>query len=231
MFSFGLLKKIAVCALIVSAASACRFWQSNGTATPSPTPFTIEEIESDVPFATKEPEVFQAEFVTVTNGEERAVFRARDGAKRRTDYNFGAENQLTILTTGKVYLILPQQKIYAENEAAQSANGTDEKTNFLTNEWLNAKTAADFEKLETVENITKYRVVLDEKTVSESVIFYDETLKMPVKQEFYSVNGEQKTLLYAFEIRNLKLEADAGLFAVPPDFKKVSPEELRRKLN
>lgn len=231
MFSSGFIKKFAVFVLIISAASACRFWQSGNNSTPTPTPENFDEIKSEIPFLTKEPEIFQAEFVTISNETERQIFKAKNGANRRVDYNFGAENQLTFLQTDKVYTLLPKQKIYAETASTQTAASFDETADFLTNEWLNEKTEAKFEKLETVENQTKYRVLLDGKEVSEILIFVDESLKIPVKQEFYSVNGDQKTLHFTFEIRNFKTRTDENLFAVPKDFKKVSAEEFRKILN
>lgn len=231
MFSSGFIKKIVVCALIVSAASACRFWQNRGNGTPTPTPETFEEIKSEIPFSTREPEVFQAEFVMTANETESKTFKARNGANRRFDYNFGAENQITFLQTDKRYLIFPKEKIYAEDISPAGVALLDEKTDFLTTEWLNERTEADFEKLETVENLTKYRVLLDGKNVSEILVYIDESLQVPVKQEFFSVNGDRKTLLFTFELRNLKLQTDENLFAVPNDFKKVSAEELRSRIS
>lgn len=230
MFSSGFVKKIAVCVLIASAVSACRFWQDRGNGTPTPTPETFEEIKSEIPFSTKEPEVFQAEFVTTANETERKIFKARNGANRRFDYNFGAENQITFLQTDKQYLIFPKQKIYAEDISPTGIAAFDEKTDFLTTEWLNERTEADFEKLGTAENLTKYRVLLDGKNVSEIIVHIDESLQLPVKQEFFSVNGDRKTLLFTFELRNLKLQTDENMFAVPTDFKKVSAEELRKQI-
>ncbi|HQU86013.1 MAG TPA: hypothetical protein PKY59_22995 [Pyrinomonadaceae bacterium] len=231
MLSSGFIKKFAVFVLIMSAASACRFWQSGNRTTPTPTPENFDEIKSEIPFLTKEPEVFQAEFVTIANETERRIFKARNGANRRVDYNFGAENEVIFLQTDKLYTLLPKQKIYTENAPTQTNAVLDETTDFLTNEWLNEKTGAKFEKLETIENQTKYRVLLDGKEVSEVLIYVDESLKIPVKQEFYGINGEQKTSHFTFELRNFKTQTDENLFTVPKDFKKVSAEEFRKILN
>jgi hypothetical protein len=231
MFSIRFIKFPAVFALIVLAASACRFWQNGGNAAPTPTPLVIEELKSEVPFATAEPQVFQAEIILTANETERKTFTARNGTKRRIDYNFGAENQVINLQTDKNYLIIPNRKIYAENSMSENAAATDDWTSFLTTEWLNAKTSAKFEKLETVENLTKYRVLLDEKESSEIIIYFDEAQKIMTKQEFYSINGAQKTLNFAFELRNFNLQTDENLFSVPTDCKKVSMEELRKELS
>lgn len=198
---------------------------------PSPTPFVAEELKSEIPFLTKEPEAFQAEFVITANENERKNLVARNGENRRYDYNIGEEIQLSLLKTDKNYLIFPQQKIYTETSTTEIVQAANDWTNFLTVEWLSAKNESKFEKLETVENITKYRILVDNKEVSETIIFVDENQKIPVKQEFFSINGEQKTLLFTFEIRNLKLQPDDSLFIIPTDFKKVSSEEFRKQIN
>ncbi|HVE59531.1 MAG TPA: hypothetical protein VNB22_22160 [Pyrinomonadaceae bacterium] len=186
-------------------------------------------MKSAIPFSTKEPEQFQAEIVVTANESERRTFVAKNGANRRCDFNAGAKNQVTNLQTDKNYLILPDRKIYAETVAAQNVSA-DDWENFLTTEWLNENHEASFEKLETVDNLTKYRVRLGTGAASEMLISVDEQIGLPVKQEFYAVSGEQKVLTYAVELKNLKLKTDENLFTVPADFKKVSAEEFRRIL-
>ena len=230
MFSKNYIKFFLFFALVVSFASACRVWRGGGTETPSPTPFIAEELKSEIPFASAEPEVFQAEIIVTANETTRKTFTARSGVNRRIDYDYGAENQLTNLQTDKNYLISPKRKVYAENSPSENSATSDDWTNFLTTEWLSAKTSAKFEKLETFENITKYRVLLDEKETSEIFVYFDEAQKIVIKQEFYSISSEQRTLNFTFELRNLKLQTDENLFAVPTDFKKVSMAELRRQL-
>lgn len=228
MFSSNLTKFFAVLALIFSLFSGCRFWQKTPDANSSPeAPAVSEDLKSAIPFSTKEPEQFQAEIVVTANETERRTFIARNGANRRYDFNAGAKNQVTNLQTDKNYLISTERKIYAETGAAQNGSA-DDWENFLTTEWLNENHEASVEKLETVDNLTKYRVRLG--AASEIMISVDEQIGLPVKQEFYSVSGEQKTLVYAVELRNLKLKTDENLFAVPTDFRRVSAEEFRKML-
>lgn len=229
MFSSNLTKFFAVFGLVLLLFSGCRFWQKKENANTSPTPAVSDDLKTEIPFPTKEPERFQAEIVVTSGGAERVTFIARDGANQRYDFNFGAKDQLTKLQTDKNYLILPDKKIYAEN-APSPIGGSDDWTDFLTTEWLSQKHPANFEKLETSENTTKYRVSTGDGAASEVLIYVDETLGFPVKQEFYSGEGERKNLTLAFELRNLKLQTDAGLFAIPSDFKKVPVEEFRKNL-
>ena len=228
MLSLKTLKFYAVFALIFISA-ACRFWQPTQNSTPAPTPFIAGEVQSETPFANREPEVFQAEIVVTTGDVENRTRIARNGANRRYDYDYGAANQLTSLLTDKNYLILPSKKIYAENIGAANTMPNDD--DFLYNSLLNSKISAKFEKLETVENITEYRVTPDGQNGAEIYVYVDDKLGLPVKQEFFSGSGENKILTYAVEMKNLKLETDADSFAVPNGFKKVAVEELRKETN
>lgn len=230
MFSSNLTKFFAAFALIFTLFSGCRLWQNTGNSNSSSTPQVSDDLKSEIPFSTKEPEQFQAEIVVTTGETESRRFIARDGARRRYDFNFGAANQLTSLQADKNYLMLPAAKIYTENTETQTGE-TDDWMNFLTTEWLSAKRDASFEKLESVENLTKYRVRLNESDASEIFIYVDQISGLPIKQEFFAIGGDgQKNLAYSFELKNLKLETDENLFNVPADFKKVGQEEFRKIL-
>lgn len=231
MFSSNLTKFFALTALIFLLFAGCRFWQKTNDANSSAAPPVADDLKSEIPFATKEPEQFQAEIVVTANESERRTFIARNGAHRRWDFNFGAKNQLTNLQTDKNYLILPNKKIYAENPASQASAETDEWADFLTTGWLSAKHAAGYEKLETSENLTRYRINLASSASSEVFVYIDETLGFPVRQEFYALAGGERTLMYRYELKNLKLETDADLFALPADYKKVSAAEFGKILS
>jgi hypothetical protein len=229
MFSSNLIKFSGVFALALITFSACRFWQNAGGAAPSPTPFTAEEIISDIPFSTKEPEAFQVEIVIKSNNSENKIFVARSGANRRFDYDAGAKNQVSALQTDKHYLLIQSKKVYVEG-ASENASNAEMWTDFLTNEWLSAKADAKFFKEGAENNLTKYRVVFGEAEKSETLVFVDENVNLLVRQEFYSLADGQRVLTMTVELRNLKLEAAGDLFNVPKDYKKISMEEFRTLL-
>ena len=110
MFSFNHTKVFAFFVLIFLLFSACRFWQTGGGETSDKTAAVAEDLKSEIPFSTKEPDQFQAEIVVTANETERRTFVARKGANRRYDFNFGAKNQLTNLQTDKNHLIFPIEK-------------------------------------------------------------------------------------------------------------------------
>lgn len=217
----------------ICLSSGC--WRAAKTETGAPAAsFAADESKSGVPFATKEPENFQADFVITANDSETVVFAARGGAnRRRFDYNRGEKNHLTILQTDarRKFLILPAQKIYAENfnsETAAPAPTTDESLrDFLTSNWLKQKPDANFARLGTENGLAKYAVRLNDASASEIIVFADERINLPARLEFYAARGEQKILTYAVEMKNFKSQADENLFAIPTDARRVSIETLR----
>ena len=92
-------------------------------------------------------------------------------------------------------------------------------TAFLTTEYLSQKSGAAFEKTGAENNLTEYRARIGNADAAEILITVDENLNLPVKQEFYRIEGGQKTLLYAVALENFKAAADEDLFAAPKDFR------------
>lgn len=219
-------------------ASSCGFWRGaeNQNVNASSRLSMAEEAKSAIPFASKEPDVYRAEIVLTNyaNGEksERKIFAARHGAKLRCDY----ENKISFLQTSEneKFSLYSGKKIYAEsrtNSGTSSESGNAIK-DFLTTEWLNEKGGARFEKLGAENGFIKYRVKLVDapNAASETLIFIDENLNVPVKQEFYTISGEQKILVFSMELQNFSLEADDKLFELPSDYRKVSLKEFQKTI-
>jgi hypothetical protein len=215
---------------------ACGFRQSSESrnANALPAPFIAQELKSDVPFSSKEPDVYQTEIVLTnySGGEksERRSFTARNGAKLRSDY----ENKISFLqpNENEKFLIHHDKKIYVDSQPNSGATNEtgDAIKDFLTIEWLNEKRGAAFENLGKENGLTKYLARLRDvpNINSEILIYIDENLKIPVKQEFYTINGEQKILIFSMELQNLKLETDDKLFELPKDYRKVSSNEFQK---
>jgi outer membrane lipoprotein-sorting protein len=221
------------CALFLASMifSSCSFWQTDENQNTNSNTFVAEEIISEIPFENKEPEIYQAEIVLITysNGEktERIIKAARLREKIRYDYPNGTS--FMQINESERFMLETEKKIYVQNQMS-SGNSTESGNSlkdFLTTEWLNEKRDAKFENLGTENALVKYRVSI-ENTNLEILIYVDANLKFPVKQEFYSISGDQKTLLSAMEIRNLKLEVDENLFELPKDFRKVSIKEFQK---
>ncbi len=216
---------------VLFLSASCRWQQAEReTASPPPQNFAGGESKPEIPFSTKEPQNFQAEFVVTVGSRETKTFFARDGDRQRCDYRFGAKNQFTVLQTGanQNYLIFPARKIYAEKSALEFPSQTTENPNDLLNgEWLNARADAGFTKLGTENNLTKYLVSLDGEAAAETIVFVDEAVGLPVRQEFYSIDGERKILTFTYELRNFKTKTENDLFEIPEGFRRVSPADVR----
>ena len=215
---------IKLFAFALLLCSSCSIWhpaENNNSI-----PHVIEEAETGIPFQNKEPETFQTEIVVTNflNGEskEKRYFLARSGARRLTIFNRGETSETSILQTadGKAFAIDKAKKIYTERQI-QTVQTGGEIIEFLTTEWLNKKNDAAFENLGTENRLTKYRVRLAGSNSSEIMIFVDENLNLPVKQESYSISGENRILTFSVEMKNFLPSADENMFELPQDYKRV----------
>lgn len=218
MFLLKNFKTILIfCAALFSAS--CSFCST--TAPTNTDTFIAEEIKTGIPFRAKEPDIFQADIIVTANGAERKYTIARNGKNRLTIFNRGAKGETSLLQTedGKSFIINAANKTNTEN-AFGGNNTSSDLTQYLTTEWLNQRTEAAFTNLGTENNLTKYQVKLANSDKTEIIIYIDENLQMPVKQEFYAVLGERKNLTFTVEMKNFKTQTDENLFAIPNDFKK-----------
>ena len=197
------------------------------------------------PFETKEPERYQALRVeTAADGMEtssRQTFIARDGARRREDYETANGKVSYLERPDGAYVLLPEKKLYSElkPEAGDAISGrpVNVPPDFSPEKLLGAaRPETRYEKLgaEDVNGRTamKYRVTLMGRTgagleiKTESFIWIDETLGMPVKSETTSTDGAKATM----ELREIKETVDASLFDLPADYKKVEARELETQM-
>lgn len=212
------------------------------------------------PFSTKEPERYQATMITTgglndqtqpdagaANQASQQTFIARDGERRRTDYELtqGVKITLLQLPTGDL-LLWPAKKIYAELKQDASDNtpnpanigGADFSPDRLINE--SQAGAARYEKLGAEElngrKTTKYRVETRGQTgaaktvITETFIWVDETLGMPVKSETTMTGEATRGAKYTMELRDIKQDIDTALFELPKDYRKVAAREISGRI-
>lgn len=223
MFSLKIFKYLFLLALIF--CSSCRYWQNSANSNSSTNQTAVAEIESEIPFSTKEPEIFQADIITKFEDNEEKSFIAQSRGRF-----FLRKGETATLQTepNKSFLLNFEKKIYVENiekSAVVKENSGETLSDFLTTEWLNQKTDVKFEDLGEENGLSKFRTSFEN---SETLIFVDQNFKIPIRQEFYSIEGEAKNLLYSTELQNLKLIADEQFFEIPKDFRQVSLEEFRK---
>jgi hypothetical protein len=185
-------------------------------------PFTtVEEPKSRFPFKTKEPENFQCDIVETTGEAVRRKRLAKKGTSRRIDFDPGEKTHRALLQTDRSYVIDVGRGIYAENAPAAGGQFSE-----LTHELLSTSPHAEFEEIAREGTLVSYTVRPAGSSTSEIVVHYDESIGMPVKQEFFSVTGEGRSLEFTVESVNFRPDPEADLFSLPANFRRVPMNEL-----
>ncbi|MFM9905719.1 MAG: hypothetical protein ACKVQJ_14240 [Pyrinomonadaceae bacterium] len=183
---------------------------------------------SEFPFSTKEPETYQGDFIATAGQTGDRTFVARKGDKWRFDIYNGADLSLTQIRNDKLYVVDHQKKVYAampENPDAVSHNVHD-----ITAVLFNGKEYRDFDEIGRESGLIKYKVRATKYSKGDIFISIDLASGMIVREEFadsIGENEEQPADSFIFEIRNLKLEVDDSVFAIPAGYRKVTWDEYR----
>jgi hypothetical protein len=244
----------------VSAASCKRSEiAGNANDNTSAAQTTASETNSPPPFSTKEPERYQAKMVITSGlGEESSIpgmsglatteiLITRDGERRRVDTEIlrGMKVAYLQLASGR-YMLVPAKKIYTEFnfDGAGSSDAASSKgmsPDFSPDKLLNQSMGgASYEKLGAEEvngrATVKYRVTSAGRTgdatavKTESLIWIDEALGMPIKSESTSAGGPHNGAKYSMEMRDIQLDVDQSVFELPTDYRKVDYKELSRQM-
>lgn len=237
------------------AGASCKRSGVNGNANAGNSPgnsTAAGEISTTPPFSTKEPERYQATIVTKGGlGEQsnvtgmsalttREMQVARDGQQRRVDAELYPGMKVSYLQTGAgIYMLIPARKIYVEMKPGDAGQSKNLPPDFSPDKLLNQSAGGARYEMLGKEDVNgratmKYRVTATAKTgeaqsVTESLIWIDESLGMPIKSETTTTGGAYNGAKFSMELRDIKQEADQSLFVLPPDYKKVSYEELSRQ--
>ncbi len=249
--------------LLMMTGTACRWLKSesntNGNTANSNAPETAAETSTTPPFATKEPERYQATMALtgnlgnqaqsipgLSNLTNRRMFIARDGDKRRVDYEMIPGMKMSYLQLGtERYVLLPSKKMYADLKLDAQGNAVDPTKNvspdFSPDKLLNnSRTGSHYEKLGTEEvngrATTKYRVTTTARTgaakgvTTETIIWVDESLGMPIKSETMATGGEASGAKFSMELQDIKLDVPSALFELPQDYKKVEYKDISAQM-
>lgn len=207
-----------------------------------PAKSTEPVVSSTPPFQTKEPERYRAtrSITTVTASGETIVNKnriARDGELRRDEQESEALHVVYLnLRDGMSVVLLPEERVFADfGDLSEEIARVEEPEN-LPERLLHAApkgTTYQHVGAETIagRSTQKYRVVVNSSTdpnvsVSETVIWVDDALQMPIKSETKSSNGARITM----ELSEIVLDADLSLFRIPEGYKKISVDELGKRL-
>jgi len=136
------------------------------------------------------------------------------------------------------FVLLPGEKVYADvtDESQISADPNEEGLQSSPDALLHTDDGStSYQKLgnEVIagRNANKYRIVVNSPapanvSQSETLMWIDEALQMPIKSETKSADGTRVTM----EVSEIKLEADKDLFTIPEGYKKLTFNELRKRL-
>ena len=199
-------------------------------------------VSSTPPFQTKEPERYRATrtITTVAASGETTVNKnriARDGELRRDEQQSEALRAVYLnLRDGVSVVLLQEEKLFVDfSDLSEEIARVEEPENLPERLLHAAPKGTTYQHIgaETIagRNTQKYRVVVNSSpdpnvSVSETVIWVDDALQMPIKSETKSSNGTRITM----ELSEIVLDADQSLFRVPEGYKKISIDELGKRL-
>ena len=152
---------------------------------------------------------------------------ARDGEMRRTEAKVASRTLIFLNLPDGTFVLLPDEKIYASS-SGDSVLGTAEDGEISPEKLLHSDDVkSSYQTLGTEviggRNANKYRVVVNSSSTtsvspSETLIWIDEALGMPIRSETKSSDGTRVTM----ELSEIELNIDRHLFEIPNDFQKVT---------
>jgi len=163
---------------------------------------------------------------------------ARDGEMRRHESEVASKRVAYLEVPLGRFALLLDERVYADlsGESIGGAIADDESSEVSPERLLHVDSeSTTYQKLGTEliggRNTNKYRVVVNSSgaanvSVSETLIWIDQALQMPIRSETKSADGTRVTM----ELSDIVLEADGRLFQVPNDYKKIAYSEFRQML-
>lgn len=224
--------------LALLATASCRS-QTEPVASENKNSDTV--VSSTPPFQTREPDRYRATrtITTVTAEGKTSVTKstiARDGELRWNESEVDSKRIVYLDQPEGRFVLLPGARVYAEVAADGGVDTTEEPFESSPERLLHTDVGStSYQKLgaETVggRNTYKYRVVVNGSdaanvSVSETLIWVDEALQMPIRSETKSADGTRVTM----ELSEITLDVDGRMFQVPNDYQKVTFSELRKRL-
>ena len=200
-------------------------------------------ISSTPPFQTREPDRYRATRIitTVTPDGKTITTRtsiARQGEMRLQQTEVGSKKVAYLDIPAGRFALLLDERVYAalSAETNPGISDDDESSAVSPERLLHVDNGtSNYQKLGTESiggrNTNKYRVVVNSSSaanvsVSETLIWIDEALQMPIRSEMKSADGTRVTM----ELSDIALEVDGRLFQVPNDCKKIAYSEFQKLL-
>lgn len=176
------------------------------------------------PFPTKEPEVYQGEFVVGDGTTEQHYFVARDGENWRFDIKRDGRPWISqIRDEGKVYFVDHEKKVYSTLPGSQEQEFDAGYFSSLTWGFFRGANYIEYEEAGRGDGLVKYKARMLKSAKSDVTVTIDERTGIMVRQEITDKPVANETpVTYFYEVRDLKLEIDAGIFDLPSGFTRVA---------
>jgi len=195
-------------------------------------------VASTPPFKTREPETYQAvrsiTFAPTNEGQSSsaAITIVKDGDRRREEDKSNGKTVVYLDLPAGSFVLLPEEKIYAEIVGPSTSSATAE--GFEEGYVHTAPIQSTYENLGTESlngtTTTKYKVTVNSAnngnvTQSETLIWIDDGLGMPIKSVTRSASGTRN-----MELSQVKLSIDKSLLEIPKGFQKVEMQVLQQRM-
>lgn len=222
MFLSNRLAEVTAYLLLILGVAGCGLFGS-GERSDDPPP-VISQPKSVVPFETREPAAYQADFVTSGDGVESTVHFARSGGSWRFDTFSAGEPSRTIIRTDTTIYVDHASRTFAEAPSGIISADRPQLLSDLTTSLLSRFEAGKFEEIGREGSIVRYRVTSDGER-NASIVTYDSAIGMVVRQESERAGGDS----FVFELRRFSLEVDASAFQVPQGYRKTQWADLQTR--
>ena len=202
---------IAVCVALLQACGSSQTKENKDIS-------LTGETGREFPFSTKEPEVYQGDLMVGSVDAQDHYFVARKGDKWRYDVFRGAERSMSQIRSDKLYGVDHPKKIYWEMPE-QKTGASD--VNDMTRNFFRGHEYHDFDEIGREGTLIKYKVRDSGETKGNIIVTVDTASGVIVRHEFMSQNKQDSNFVY--EIKNLKMDVDDTIFAIPAGYQKVTP--------
>jgi hypothetical protein len=201
---------IAVAALIFTSCNSAPAGNDNTVALTEKTP-------QHFPFAVREPEVYSCEAYLTAGESVRRWGITKNGDRMRYDHFDGDTPSVSEINADKRYIIDHRRRVYAEvtGGGLKDSSPAGPPPLFLM--------GAEYVKYRDAGMEGGFRKYVAESGGEQVVTYFDEEMRMIVRQEFFTAEdseGSRRTAAI-FELRNFRPDADESLFQLPAGYRSV----------
>jgi hypothetical protein len=181
-----------------------------------------DQVKSEFPFPTREPDIYQADIFTSDGRVESRVFVARKGTKWRYDHFAGGRPSRSMIFNGQLVRVDHVRKTYYAEPAGPASDAAD-----LDPAAFNLFRGRDYRQIEEVgrsDGLITYKARDAKDLKTEILLTFDEASGLIVREEFKDRTEDAAGFL--FELRNLKTDVDDSVFETPAGYRSVARDEL-----